>query len=73
MSDRDDGPVSSEERWGLADLPLSLLIAATGGLMVVASWLIWDRFGFLSVSGAVVGALLALIGVHGAVRSVLGR
>lgn len=73
MSDRDDGSTRSEERWGLSDLPLSLLIAVTGGLMLVASWLLWDRFGLLSVSGAVVGALLALIGVHGAVRSVLRR
>ena len=54
MSGRAVGPDRSEERWGLSDLPLSVLLAATGGLMLVAAWLLWDRFGLLSVSGAVV-------------------
>jgi hypothetical protein len=41
--------------------------------MLVASWLLWERFGLLSVSGAVVGALVAVIGLHGTVRSAIGR
>jgi hypothetical protein len=73
MTDVDHDPAEDDERWGWSDLPASLLLAATGALMLVASWLLWERFGLLSVSGAVVGALVAVIGLHGTVRSAIGR
>lgn len=73
MSDANRELGDSDERWGWSDLPDSLLLAATGALMLVASRLLWERFGLLSVSGAVVGALVAVIGLHGTVRSAIGR